>query len=144
MIIKSLTAILAKNRGFDIPTLDYYIKLRGVWCLQHEDAELGAYNWNEREGMSAPSQEQVWKWLYDKGCNVEVKYKNEMFDGYQDGFYYEIFEVLPDGRCAGRFGKPYVYRKNLFYRFDTYEEALEVGLQTGLTLIKPKSLEIKL
>lgn len=133
--IDNKTAELAKKQGFDIPTICYYIKLSTGWEFQTEDLERGVYNWNEREGRSAPTQAVLQTWLRKKhGYSVEVNYRT-FGVGSADGYYYTIM-ILPKGKePAHRLGMGY-YGDGLFGGFKTYEEALEAGLQSVLMMKK--------
>jgi len=131
--ITNKTAKLAKEKGFDIPTIGYYIKLKTGWEFQTEDPERGEYNWNEREGRSAPTQAVLQTWLRKRhDYSVEVNYRTFGVES-GNGFYYTLM-ILPKGKqVASRLGSSY-YGKDLFNGFKTYEEALEAGLQTILSM----------
>jgi len=133
--ITKKTAELAKQKGFDVPTIGYYIKLAKGWEFQTEDPEKGEYNWNEREGMSAPTQAVLQTWLRKvHRISVEVNY---MTFGVKsgNGWYYR-FKLLPKGRKpAMQLGMEY-YGMNLFHGFKSYEAALEGALQSILSMTK--------
>lgn len=138
MVIKYSTAKLAKEKGFNIPTFGYYIKLYTGWELQFENKELGAYNWNECKGISAPEQYDLQFWLFDNhNIYIDVKYMsfgNEI----QKGFYYTIFRVT--GQIHDEIGKNIywsegTYGKDLFSGYNSYEECLEFALYQSLLRI---------
>jgi len=114
------TAITAKKKGFDVPTICYYIKLSTGWEFQTEELDRGAYNWNEREGMSAPTQDVLQSWIRNKhGIHVEI-YCNASGWGY-------ILTKL-NGTTIKEI------EDDVF--FERYEQALEIGLQLALARIK--------
>ena len=127
MIVKLHTARLAKEKNFNVPTFSYYIKLHTGWQLQCENKGFGKYNWNERKGISAPDQWILQEWLENNHKYfIDVLYKS--FDSeIQNGFYFKIYTI--EGSIYWLNG---IYGKNLFYGFDTYEDALEVALQLVL------------
>lgn len=135
MVIKYNTARLAKEMGFDVPTFGYYIRLRSGWELQFEDRELGAYNWNEREGISAPEQYELQLWLLKNKIYIDVKYMNFGND-VQKGYYYSIYEItgLTLEDCI--YWSDGVYGKDLFSGYDSYEECLENALCQSLLKLK--------
>jgi hypothetical protein len=138
-VITNKTAKLAKNLGFDIPTIGYYIKLRDGWEFQTEDLGKGAYNWNGREGRSAPSQAVLQTWLRKRfRYSLEVNYRFFAVES-GNGFYYSI-TALPNniwGHVAEQIGQQY-YGKDIFNGFTSYEEALEFGLRDTIKVLLNK------
>jgi hypothetical protein len=131
--ITSSTAKLAKNAGFNHPTFGYYIKIGRKWELQFEDLEKGAYNWNDRAGMSAPTQAQLQTWLRNaRKISVEVNYKTFGVETC-NGYYFHLMLLPTKKRKAMQIGAE-SYGMNLFHGFKTYEKALEEGLLTVLSL----------
>ena len=122
------TAKLAKEKGFDIPTIQYYT-IKG-YCTESEGYMTERYaesNWNngmgsyptrtEEVSCSAPTQSLLAKWLREKHNIHLIAYKNINIDGY-DWCY-----ITTDGITN-------------INSYKTYEEALEAGLQEALKLIK--------
>ena len=60
-LISLETAELAKEKGYNIPTIFYFIGNKSE--PQEEEAEKGPYNWNERAGFSCPTQSNLQEWL---------------------------------------------------------------------------------
>jgi hypothetical protein len=131
MVIKYNTARLAKERGFNVPTFGYYIKLHTGWELQFEDQELGAYNWNDRKGISAPEQYNLEEWLF-RNHNIFIIIKYVKLDSdVQKGFYYsKTYKVNDTLYLSSKQGK------DLFSGFESYEECLEAALQWTLLCMK--------
>ena len=126
------TAKLAKEKGFDIPTIQYYT-IKG-YCTESEGYMTERYaesNWNngmgsyptrtEEVSCSAPTQSLLSKWLREKH-NIIVLVDYEGIDGYYYKYYYYINEV----KKYNASDKNYI----------TFEEAYEIGLQEALKLIK--------
>lgn len=112
------TAKLAKEAGFDIETEHSF----RVWYREVKEYSSGVQNWNhwEEEFFSRPLQGTLQKWLREK-------HKINVFclpDNYESDVWFSVI---------GGYGDPKV--KNDGER-RTYEEALEVGLQKALKLIK--------
>ncbi|MCK9416726.1 hypothetical protein M0Q97_08735 [Candidatus Dojkabacteria bacterium] len=131
MIIKYNTARLAKEKGFDVPTLGYYIKSYTGWNLLFEDKKLGKYNLNECMGISAPEQCILQEWLFNQGFFIDIKYisQNEV----QKGFYYSIYyTIIFDNEHILIYWLNKFNGKDLFSGFDTYEDCLEIALQWAL------------
>ena len=61
--ITNETAKLAKEKGFDVPTIGYFIECFDGWKFGLENPEDGEYNWNERAGRSAPTQAVLQTWI---------------------------------------------------------------------------------
>ena len=120
-------AIKLKGLGFDLPTISYY---HPRYDLYHEQASYGdAFNnpedfmhYNSAEWAkgyySAPTLELAKQWFREKhGIIITVSY--DLGD-------YEIF--IDVDNHSGSEGNDRIY--------DTYEEALEVGLLEACNLIK--------
>lgn len=85
--------------------------------------------------MSAPTQTELQEWLRNvQGLCVEVNYRVFVTG---NGFYYTMIFLPTEDRPAARIGMEY-YGKDLFYGFTTYEDALEIGLQTALSMLDLK------
>lgn len=124
-LISFETAKLAKEKGFDVPTWDYF-------CPQGEHCNLSRNNWNSLNEpyhhTSRPTQSLLQKWLREVH-NIIVETK--VFDmGWlkKDKFAY-------DYRIYNKSYKD----KDIYTsinEYSTYEEALEKGLLEALKLIK--------
>jgi hypothetical protein len=121
------TAKLAKEKGFDWKT---------AWRYQGDDHDIvgGAlYNHNCLEEQklwniklySAPTQSFLQKWLREKyNLHIEIILKSS---GYKcDGVFMKV-----KNKKIIMIGNPFS-----LIEFNSYEEALEIGLQEGLKLIK--------
>jgi hypothetical protein len=136
-LISHATAVLAKAKGFDWPTVRAYDTSQdgeeALWIRR-------ASNWNtdvkdaEGELFSAPTQAFLAQWLREKRIDITV-----------------ITDWGETGRTYG-VGLSYVNKQNevdiwfckvpktsfmsgLTKKFDTHEEAMEVGLQKALTFL---------
>lgn len=120
-IVKYETAVLAKEKGFNIPVL-YSYGLEGENTLSPtDDNSLFDLNTNGEHGYSAPTQSLLQKWLREvHGIYVFVYMDEILWDSFR-------FNVLMNDQM--------VYDERTIM-FDTYEEALEAGLSEGLKLIK--------
>lgn len=131
-LISFETAKLAKEKGFNIPTLyGYNIKEE---VLQHID--YASYSPGEPEILitdfiksweyQAPTQSLLQKWLRE-----------------EHEIHIEIYRMSNHFKCRivgkdDRFGDDDIYRMREYHRGlqgNTYEEALEKGLQEALKLI---------
>jgi len=130
------TAKLAKEKGFNIPTLQYYTP-KG-YCTESADYMTERYvksNWNNGQGSyptlskdvssSAPTQSLLQKWLR------EVHNTHLMVEPYYNG---EKLLVYGFDLITERAEEETIIEKG----FKTYEEALEIGLQEALKLIPNK------
>lgn len=116
-LISFNTAKLAKKKGFDLLTVN------GI--TEYNVIKSGKYNlpmdWNGSDFISCPTQSLLQKWLREKH-NIEViSLRAEDFMFYK----YKVSNIkkLKINLKAG-------------FEFNTYEEALEKGLQEALKLIK--------
>jgi hypothetical protein len=117
-LISFETAKLAKEKGFDIETMDTF----RLWYDETLDYLGGFQNWNDpewglpnEEFYSRPTQSLLQKWLREKhGIHVQAMYA---LHRNIKGYFFGIPE-LPEAE------------NNLVY--DTWEAALEPGLQEAL------------
>jgi len=124
-LISFETAKLAKKSGFNINVNSYYSP-NHVLCVHDEFNNVSFKNLNDhhdpigRQGkryLSAPTQSLLQKWLREvHNCDVNVLPYNKLHNKY--------YEVCVDEAVTTWSG------------FNTYEEALETGLQEALKLIK--------
>jgi hypothetical protein len=141
-LISFSTAKLAKEKGFDIPTINCYnvdnrllefipVIKGGIKdaVLHGGDILFDDWNNNGKESKSAPTQSLLQKWLREKHkINVESNYLPNI-PGYRC-----LFVPMTDKISAKE--KYKLFSK--YYgtiNYDTYEEALEAGLQEALKLI---------
>ena len=120
--VNNVTAKLAKEKGFNYPTRKY---------INNTDIDVDDLpiqqgipdtDWNQNPDLdlfSVPSQTLLQKWLMDTH-KVDVVSFPVRYTGYVEiGYWtYSIKGVQPVGRQV--------------YKFHSYEEALEVGLETAL------------
>jgi hypothetical protein len=115
------TAKLAKEKGFNWET-------DKLWANYYSDEPINKWKLVNREGSSmgfceynAPTQSLLQKWLRDNyGLSIEIKTP----DGLTGKWNTEIHKVRGFGNYL-----------NGSTEFDTYEEALEVGLMEALNLV---------
>jgi len=134
------TAILAKEKGFNWPTLYYHSTYNDK--QSEDDSERGysgssipAHNWNETPRnlkyhikevklYSAPTQSFLQKWLR-KVHKIDIfPYYKAVFKG---NYLYNYTLVKRVNLC----------KESLVY--NSYEEALEIALQEALKLINKQS-----
>ena len=128
-LINFETAKLAKEKGFDEKVYREYDKSGYLRCTSKSaDVVLGPYDeLLKSTEYPAPTQSLLQKWLREVH-NIEIYvHKFKPNGAYPKGYY-----------CVSR---PLIHYSNemkdwIFTNFKTYEEALEVGLQEGLKLIK--------
>jgi len=111
-LISFETAKLAKEKGFDAPSHYYYSKSKTF--IHHSP-----YNQLHLLDLAAPTQSLLQKWLREVH-----KLHITLTSISQESWQYHITKV---GESLG-----IRYEQD----FNTYEEALEVGLLEGLKLIK--------
>ena len=113
-IISFETAKLAKEKGFDWETRDYYRLLTEQTLFEPRKAYKAYYNKYDDGYTSAPTQSLLQKWLreeHDILLCIEYSLSKE------DWFYY-------------------VYKNDvIIYHYSTYEAALEAGLMYALKAI---------
>lgn len=150
-LISFETAKLAKEKGFDIETKTAYI---GGVFFESEETPNGydgydpsfSDNWNKNwsfnkeggastrnpdninyfDGYSAPTQSLLQRWLREKH-KIYVDAPLAIYTSQKHSWY-----------VAFRRGAEVVISGCEEYIYNTYEEALEVGLQEALNLIKIK------
>jgi len=125
VIISFETAKLAKEKKFDIPTLHCYewVKNHGVTVCKNEQTKGSLDNWNNHTGeengynlifYSAPTQSLLQKWLRDVyQLHITVFYTSE------NKYEYSV----------GGNDKSSMHHELVMDLFDSYEEALEKGLE---------------
>lgn len=138
-------AKLAKEKGFDWPTNKHY-QISLTEKVHPEDGKSGPFGW-EKDELSlqdgyfingwekcdisnsnwflcaAPTQSLLQKWLREKH-KLHIMFMTNT----KNKFYLQVVELNGIGHCGT------IYDSNdIFY--DTYEEALEQGLQQALNLI---------
>ena len=116
------TAVLAKEKGFDWKVLNHYKEKESI---NHG----GLYNFNNAEEqlkwiveiVSRPTQGLLQRWLRDihKILVISIPWKDHSTD-INDEYTF----------------KPMIVGIKTYSEYNTYEEALEVGLYEGLQLIK--------
>jgi hypothetical protein len=121
-LISEETATLAKEKGFDVPVLEYYDGC-DMLATQSENV-FDVKNYNRHSGStlrSAPSQGLLQRWLREvHGLRVSVVDINSI-----DKNFYFIFFI--NGQRISFYENP---------AFDKYENTLEAGLLEALKRIK--------
>lgn len=112
------TAKLAKEKGFDLEVEFMTINERPELVFSARDDGDTDYNWNEREGYSLPTQSLLQKWLREKHNKFVFVTHRKFGVSSCNGWYYHIGESIEYGLCPER--------------YNTYETALEAGLQEVL------------
>ena len=117
-LISFETAALAKEQEFDIQTEWAYQNKSLIHDSQYKELK----NWNELSyaDCSAPTQSLLQKWIREK-------HKIDIF-------------IIPYHLANKKYYESVVdkYDYNITYsEYNTYEEALEIGLQESLKIIKP-------
>lgn len=117
-LVEFETAKLAKDKGFNIPVIWGYSQCQdSLYAKSFEDTHC----YNVRGNFSAPTQSLLQKWLR------EVHKK----------FLYPEYIISGDDKGKVRFGIMESSHLSIYTKyFDSYEQALEEGLQAGLKLIK--------
>ena len=140
-LIKFDTAKLAKEKGFNELINSYYKETDSKVFFHkrrntHHKKELYALRNNDmlptkngKDRYSVPTQSLLQKWLREKHniqieINMGVKY---IEDSLINLYSYSTFERSPQLKINWKFSSK---------KYETYEEALEIGLQEGLKLIK--------
>lgn len=126
-IVSYETAILAKEKGFDCTIKAHYTKTK----LCTSDI-VSLYNWNSFTDMehnnyyySAPTQSLLQKWIRE---NHNIHICADLHVSTPKHWYVRIDDMNTND---------YLYHsedRNVF--FNSYEEALEIGLQESLKLIE--------
>ena len=131
------TAKLAKEKGFNIPTISYYNpKGRSEESEGYMTERLESSNWNNGQGSypthakdiecSAPTQSLLQKWLREKHkIHIQIQVLGQFVNG--DNKFYSQVILFGDNKWISKF-----ISNKLTY---TYEEALEIGLHEALKLI---------
>lgn len=120
------TAILAKQAGFDWDCVNYYTQV--IYDNKdyelHSDVFFGSRNWNEKTNyFSAPTQAVLQKWLREEKSILLL-----VWHDHRDYFGYSAESNAVNIDLSTEFTGDK----------DTYEAALEAGLQKCLTLIVEK------
>lgn len=148
-VISFETAKLAKEKGFDVPVIYGYNELGKIDDIVDTDygknfeyqydninsriiseEDILFENWEEWINYSAPTQSLLQKWLREThGINIFMSFKPNV----------KKWDFIPYFMSMN--GKEYVKHNSEYLKlhrerkYDTYEEALEKGLQEALLLI---------
>ena len=129
-LISLETAKLAKEKGFDLESSALYDE-KCVLGINHQDYKrLFTNSKEDTYNIAAPTQSLLQKWLREvHGINIFMTFKPNI----------KKWDFIPyfmsmDGKEYIKYNSEYTKIHNE-RRFDTYEEALELGLQEGLKLI---------
>jgi len=144
-LIEFKTAKLAKEKGFNLLCTHFYNtdnphsldkeltkqgglyqdNLGDVWCDGRIDEESGLEEYKLISANQAPTQSLLQKWLREKHDIDIIIDREGAIQTQRIGFSASVYTI----KTAIIFGP-------LKTIYDTYEEALEVGLKEGLKLIK--------
>ena len=129
-LISLETAKLAKEKGFKIPTKVMYkgneksYGHNNEWGIDEKRLD-GEFPYTNQQWYSIPAQSVLQKWLREKhDIHFEIKP------------IFEVNEIRPYHISISKnlSGKNFNYK--IIGTRETYEEALEIGLQEALKLIK--------
>ena len=122
------TAKLAKEKGFNEEISTLYKNGIFKHHKQHHSNNPFISNMGMTDNCcSAPTQSLLARWLRDD-CGISV----EVYSSTSHGYGYDICNT--DGTDIGR---GYIFRgQNEYALWDSYEEAMEKGLQDALELVK--------
>lgn len=146
ILISFETAKLAKEKGFDISTVMFYTACNKHYLTEAEDYQTERYaksNWNNGQGSyptkaedvacSAPTQSLLQKWLREvRQINVESNYLPNI-QKYRCLF--KPMDIIPKNYDSYREFNSAISKYYGKENCNTYEEALEKGLQQALKLI---------
>jgi len=121
-LISFETAILAKEKGFSRKDIDAYPGITFSYTINENGYDEGKLN-HVHMGIPALTQSLLQKWLREKH-NIQM-----FLHPYSDGTF--ACDVIDNKTIYGD-NKPHRCNSP---RLNTYEEALEVGLQEALKLI---------
>lgn len=119
-IVSFETAKLAKKKGFNYAECFYWYRTYSDYCFDDNirSLEIGKHSIQTKNYYLAPTQSLLQKWLREKhSIHVNCMYLNRKNI---NGFFYGIIE-FPEAE------------NNIIYQ--SYEEALEKGLEESLKLI---------
>lgn len=126
-LIKFKTAVLAKEKGYDVPVNNYYDEISGL-DNGDGDCEFICLNHNKYEKLhSAPTLWELHEWLRDKH-SIRVFPTQKVSGDY--GF--EIYVPNEENPI----GMPFKRISPFTWHYDTYDAALDAGLREGLKQIK--------
>lgn len=134
-IITFETAKLAKEKGFNFNTFFFYEVSTNIRPTEENTPQYNIDNGEEHEGwlnyndsgefvISASTQSLLQKWLRDEHQKVVIIIYNKTKYGY---FIHNMSCIYADGD---------IWEQCSDFMYRTYEEALEIGLQKALKLIK--------
>lgn len=134
-IISFETAKSAKNKGFNIPQLSWYnfsgLFVKGDYIREYQSAN------GKFPTYTAPTQSLLQRWLREKHqINIESNYLPNI---QKFRCLYKPMYIIPKNFKTR---KEYLEATEKYYGkedYDTYEQALEKGLQEGLKLITSKT-----
>lgn len=134
-LVSFQVAKLAKEKGFDIVCSYLYENEEDIIYATHKNSGLNKhFDW-----YSAPTQTLLQRWLREVH-NIRVLIDFETIDDSTTAYTYKIVRDIPEGK--GRKKDTWDFYE-ITYSFnqgggwyETYEEALEIGLQKSLKLIK--------
>ena len=141
-LITFKTAKLAKEKGFDIPVINYYTSINKYnrknnlsYSEGYQTERLQYSNWNDGQGSyptmseevecSAPTQSLLQKWLRDKHKIHAFAHPLENLNS---------FLAIVDAETPSSFERLYISDNE----YNKFENALERSLKEGLKLLKDK------
>jgi len=114
-------ARLAKEKGFDVPTLYCFLLDRSEQFSSGEEGDCALYNHNLWDYYSRPTQSLLARWLRE----VHKIHISPMFIGPDTNKYQYRIDIEGSGN-TGKYSKWFL----------SFEECFEEGLKEGLSLIK--------
>lgn len=128
------TAKLAKEKGFDLNVYNWFDANKNPFIeeepIEWESSVIKNFNRGDKNQISRPTQSLLQRWLREVH-KIRVYVENKT----AGDFGFIIYTLNSPELCAGQ---PWVRNSYFTLHFKTYEEALEVGLQESLKLVKYK------
>lgn len=119
------TALMLKESGFDMPCMSYY-ELEDGEVVRKDSIGSSDYNAYEDAVCSRPTQELAARWLRDVHDTFVKMERVGSFDGKEFHFYWSYSIISVSAACLKSISGG---------RYDSYEEALEVGIAKCLERI---------
>lgn len=115
------TARMLKEAGFDVPCTSQYTEGKCIWNVGYP------YNFHQAEfGYSRPTQALAARWLREVHDTFVKMERVGSFDGKEFRFYWSFSIISVSTACLKSISGG---------RYDSYEEALEVGIAKCLEQI---------
>ena len=137
-IISYEIAIIASEKGFDINCCMYYAKGNSEYAIFH-DINLLQSDIIVEEYYFAPTQSLLQKWLREVH-KIDVIITFEPIDDSTVAYVWNVLYLKENGGKKAYDWHHIIcsFSEEIMCWYDTYEEALEEGLQVALKLINKK------